>query len=123
MLVGNLISYLKGLNLTILCAAYPNYSRCPPEGRHEPDVRVQNQSNDLISIGEAKTCDDLSSDHTKEQLSDYSQRVMTAGRSKGASVPFYLIVPKSCVSEAWKTLRELGLDKRANVNVLTVGQQ
>jgi len=117
-LVGNLISYLKKQNLVILCAAYPGYNQCPPSDRHEPDVRAQDQTTDLVSFGEAKTCDDLSSEHTKEQLTDYSQRVMTAGRSKGAVVPFYLIVPESCVSEAWKTLRALGLDQKPNVKVL-----
>lgn len=118
-LVGNLITYLKERNLTILCAAYPNYSKCPPEDRHEPDVRARDESNDLVSIGEAKMCDDLSSERTKEQLLDYSQRVMSAGRSKGVAVPFYLIVPKSCVGEAWKALRELSLDTRPNVRVLS----
>ena len=39
---------------------------------------------DGISIGEAKTCDDLDSDHAKEQLVDYSQRVMTSGTAKDA---------------------------------------
>ena len=121
MLVKSLIDYFKGKGYNILCAAYPNYTPCAAEDRHEPDVRAQDPSDDLVCIGEAKTCDDLASEHTKEQITDYSERHMTGGRSKGVSVPFYLIVPKSCIGDAWKALRELGLDAKPNVKVLSVG--
>lgn len=117
-MVFNLIQYFQTNGLRITCAAHAGYESCEKEGRHEPDLKAIS-TNELISIGEAKTCQDLSSTVTKEQLRDYATRVMKGGKSDGQPVQFYLLVSKDCVGDAWKVLRELGLDARQNVHVLS----
>jgi hypothetical protein len=116
-MVGSLIDYLKSHGLPILCAAHPGYSQCSKVGRHEPDVEGQD-ADELINIGEVETCESLNTTLAREQLQDFATREMTGGKSKGKAVPFFLLVPESCVQEAWKTLRELGLADRPNVTVL-----
>lgn len=117
-MVGSLISYFQSIGLNIICAAYEGYNQCSPEGRHQPDVKAKDSASGLISIGEVKTADDLNSDHTKEQLVDFSSRVMTSGQSAGKVVPFYLLVPEAAVGDAWRAIRELGLSEKSNIKVL-----
>lgn len=117
-LVAGLVQHFKNQGLAILCAAIPGYVACAAEGRHEPDVKAWNPSTGLVYIGEAKTHEDLSSTLSQEQILDFSRRVMASGKSEGQTVPFYLIVPADSVGDAYKVLRELGLEGRPNIFVM-----
>lgn len=52
-----------------------------------------------VTIGEAKTCEDLDNANTKEQFTVFSNRKMTSGKSKDKIVPFYILVTRGCESK------------------------
>ena len=113
-LVGSLITYMKNKGFGTTCAAYTGFSQCDETNGHIPDVRGTNDE-ELNGIGEAKTCDDLDNDRTKEQFKAFSSRVMTGGKSKGKAVPFYIGITEGCEEELEETLRRLNLDKKPNI--------
>ena len=77
----------------------------------------------LLSIAEAKTCDDLANDRdrTNDQFKTFSNRVMSSGNLKGKEVPFYICVPKECNEQLNQILRELGLSGKSNITTLQYG--
>ena len=84
----------------------------PAHGRHEPDA--VGTMNGVVWIGEAKTGNgDLGTQHTYEQLHDFSRMQMTGG---GAPCPFILCVPKAAAPTAHAALQTAG----ANVGNTTV---
>jgi len=119
-LVKALIDKFVEKGLTIRQAAYPGYDEPGKAGRHEPDIRARDDDEELNIIGEAKTCDDLTSDISKEQFQDFSSREMTKGKSKGKNVPFHVIVPKACEQDLAVVLQELGVSGKANVFTWTL---
>lgn len=102
-LVKGLIDALEGHGMTILEAAYPGYDEPSKRGRHEPDIFAKDTSA-LLHIGEAKTPDDLASDHSKEQYEDFSDRVM---KSDGRVVPFHIHVPANARGDLIVVLEEV----------------
>ena len=121
-LVKALIKALKGEGFTITHAANmsPQYPEPPKVGRHEPDIRAINDQ-ELVAYGEAKRCEDLGNERTKEQFEDFSNRVMTSGKSKGKNVPFHIIVPKQCEDDLWTVLKDLGLSTKSNIKRWSYG--
>lgn len=86
----------------------------PAHGRHEPDA--VGTKNGIIWIGEAKTGNgDLNTQHTHQQLFDFSRREMKGG---GSQCPFILCVPKGAAGEAHAALRAAGA-KLANTTVIS----
>ena len=116
-LVRKLMEYFESMGLIVTCAC-SGYVNCEKIKSFEPDVLALDNNIGLHYIGEAKTCDNLKSDHTKNQFLEFSNRVMTRGKSAGKDVPFYIIVPDDCKSELNPILKELELDKRENVYVV-----
>ena len=114
-LVKALIDQFTKDGFRILEAAYEEYDEPKKTGRHEPDIRAYNDSEELVIIGEAKTCDDLSSETTKEQFIDFSNRSMSKGKSESRAVPFHIITPKSCSDALLSKLKELGLEGKPNI--------
>jgi ribosomal protein L15 len=114
-LVKALIDYLNSLGFATICAAYAGFDQCTEIEKHIPDVEGKN-TDELIAIGEAKTCDDLDNDRTKEQFKVFSHRVMAGGKSKGKVVPFSIAVTKGCEKKLEETLNNLGLSTRKNIN-------
>lgn len=114
--VAALITWFTGNGHTIVAADYPNYQRPDAMGRHIPDVIAQKGG--IYSIGEAKSgLNDISTEHSKEQYSDFSGRVM---KDTGITCPFYLLVPKESHAEAQEVLWQLGLDTKSNVKLLII---
>jgi hypothetical protein len=113
-LVVSLIAHIKKEGFAITCAANPMYNQCDETEGRIPDVRGKN-TDELNAIGEAKTCDDLNNERTKEQFKVFSNREMSDGRSKGKTVPFYIAIPKECENELKTTLHDLGLDAKENI--------
>lgn len=121
-LVKALIKALKGERFTITHAAdmSPQYPEPSKVGRHEPDIRAINDQG-LVAYGEAKTCEDLGNERTKEQFEDFSNRVMTSGKSKGKDVPLHIIIPKQCEDELWTLLKDLGLSSKPDIKRWSYG--
>lgn len=113
-LVKSLIEYMKKKGFGITCASYTGFSQCDETKGHIPDVRGTNDE-EINAIGEAKTCDDLDNDRTKEQFKVFSNRVTTGGKSKGKDVLFYIAITKGCEKELEETLKSLSLDKKPNI--------
>jgi hypothetical protein len=116
-LVRKLMDYFESMGLIVTCAC-SGYVNCEQIKSFEPDVRAFDNNTGLNYVGEAKTCDNLKSDHTKKQFLAFSNRLMTGGKSAGKDVPFYIIVPDDCKSELNQVLKELELDKRGNVHIV-----
>ena len=117
-LVKGLMDYMSNEGYKILCAAYEGYNECNERKGRIPDV-VGKNSQELNAIGEAKTCDDLDNERTNEQFKIFSNRIMTSGKSKDVTVPFYIGVPKTCLTELRKNLKKLGLDQKPNIVIIT----
>ncbi|MDH3564210.1 MAG: hypothetical protein OEM53_01270 [Nitrosopumilus sp.] len=104
-----------GLIVTCACSGYVN---CEKTKSFEPDIRAFDNNTGLHYIGEAKTCDNLDSQHTKDQFLEFSNRIMTGGKSHGVDVPFYIIVPEDCKSHLFKVLEEIDLSKNDNIHIV-----
>jgi len=113
-LVKSLMDYLRNEGFGITCASYTGFSQCDETKGHIPDVRGTNDEK-LNAIGEAKTCDDLNNERTKEQFKVFSNRMMKKGKSEGKSVPFYIAITEGCEEELEETLKNLNLDRKANI--------
>jgi len=107
--------------LEIVKAADEGYEEPYKMGRHKPDVIAKDSKKEILSIGEAKICADLTSDRTKEQFEDFSSGQMEEGKSKGATISFHVVVPKSCEDDVWLVLRKLGLSDKTHIKVWTQG--
>ena len=116
-LVKALIDKLAKEGFKILEASYEGYPEPRQRGRHEPDVYAYKYEIQLEAIGEAKLCEDLDTERTKEQFKDFSSRYMPEGKSRNMPVPFYIAVPQKCKQKAHEKLVELGLAGRANVSL------
>ena len=116
-LVRKLMAYFEDMGLIITCAC-SGYVNCEKIKSFEPDVRAFDNNTCLHYIGEAKTCDNLKSQHTKNQFLEFSNRIMNRGKSQGKDVPFYIIVPETCKSHLRQVLAELGLLDRTNIHII-----
>ncbi|KER06509.1 hypothetical protein AAA799E16_00747 [Marine Group I thaumarchaeote SCGC AAA799-E16] len=116
-LVMKLMDHFESMELIVTCAC-SGYVDCEKIRGFEPDVRAFDNNTGLNYVGEAKTCDNLKSEHTRKQFLAFSNRIMTKGKSAGKDVPFYIIVPDECKSELDQILKELELDKRGNIYVV-----
>ena len=114
-LVKTLIEKFLKDGFKIRKASYPGFDEPEKAGRHEPDIRAYDDKEGINIIGEAKTCDDLTSNKSKEQFEDFSSRQMTAGKSEGKVVPFHVIVPETCEQQLAAVLQELGVLNKPNV--------
>ena len=117
-LVKALIDQFEKDGLKVENAAYEGYPEPYKIGKHEPDI-IARSPQDIVSIGEAKTCDDLTSDRSKEQFVDFSKQSMNGGKSNGATVPFHIITSKTCNADLHAVLKNLRLEGKANINIWT----
>jgi hypothetical protein len=115
--VKGLIDYLDRKGFKPFCAAYDGFDQCKPNNERIADVKGQN-AQELVAIGEAKTCDDLDNERTNAQFQTFSDLTMNNGNSKGQTCPFYIGIPKSCIKELEQNLQKLGLDKKPNIQIV-----
>lgn len=115
-LVNALISAFQGRGYTILKAVGGSFADPYKIGRHEPDI-IAKDNNGLLIIGEAKIGDDLFSETTKEQLLDFSSRIMAEGLLRGAKIPLHVIVPQADASNLRRVLANLGLKNKVGERV------
>ena len=118
-LVKGLIDHFESKGLKIISAAYEGYEKCETIGSHEPDVIAQKPNEERYYIGEAKTCDNLTTERTIEQLQDFANTVVLKPGSERTFLPFCIAVPKRCLDDLKKYIEDFGL--LMNENVETIG--
>lgn len=93
----------------------------PPKiKRHRPDILGYNFSNNNVCIGESKTCLDLMSKRTKEQLLDFSSIIKEINDYK---VELIIGVPKSCFRNLSKLLCELNMKNQSDIITLFLPEE
>lgn len=93
----------------------------PPRiNRHRPDVIGINIETKVLCIGEAKTASDLSSERTREQLSDYANIIGFTSRQK-----FELIIgiPKNAENVLMRLMSSLALKGLPNVSYIVLPEE
>ena len=116
-LVRALIEYFNRNSFSVTNADCDGYVQCEEMNGRIPDVMGKNTQG-LIAIGEAKTCDDLDNDRTNEQFKIFSRRMVFQGNSKGQTCPFYIGIHESCINELKQNLKKLGLDQKTNIKII-----
>lgn len=73
-------------------------------GRHRPDALTRDERSGVLVIGEAKQGDDLFTEHSQEQLHDFSNHTEASGQH----ALLVLAVPTGWESEAERAVKEAG---------------
>ena len=115
---NGLMNYLKKEGFEIFkCANRTGYPECDNLNGRVPDMMGRN-SQGLIAIGEAKTCDDLDNERTNDQFTIFSGCTVASGTSQGQTCPFYIGIPHSCTKELQQNLVKLGLGSKTNIRII-----
>jgi len=116
-LVGALAKALREQRgLQLRGVAHDDYEDKPYEiGGFVPDVIAYDEAKELLVIGEAETCDHIDTEHTRDQIKAWTNRVMSEGKSKGVSVPVHVIVPSNCKNDLETFLVNLSVRDRVTV--------
>ena len=114
-LVKGLIDHFEAKGLKIISAAYDGFEKCEIIGNHEPDVIAQKSNDDNYYIGEAKTCENLFNDRTREQFEDFGNTVMLIEGATRTYLPFCIAVPEKCIEDLKSYLTEIGLGMNENI--------
>lgn len=109
-LVGRLISWIQTDGFEIVCGAYGSLVQCEEVGGYIPDAKGRKLG--LNAYGEAKTKDDIDTDHTRDQFRVFSRRVMRDTKTK---CPFYIAIPKASERTLLQVLDVLGLRNSPHV--------
>ncbi len=117
-LVKGIIDHFQAKGLKILSASYEGYSKCEIIGNHEPDVIAQKENEDDYYIGEAKICENLTTDRTREQFEDFGNTVILKEGATRTYLPFCIAVPKKCHEDLKSILKEIGLGMNENIETL-----
>jgi hypothetical protein len=117
-LVKGLIDYFDSRGFKIISADYENFEKCQLIGSHEPDVIAYHMDDDVYNIGEAKTCDDLDSEKTREQFEDFGNTVLNKIGLERKFLPFCIAVPKECMKKLEMKIEECGLSQNGNIQPL-----
>lgn len=116
-LIKAAIDTFMAQGFTILVASYGDFTDPGKHGRHEPDIEIRD-SKGILHLVEAKLGSDLQSPTTKEQLKDFSRRIMLPSSSHpGEVVPFHIIVYREDVPDLLKLLESLNLDQLLNKRI------
>ena len=117
-LVKGLMEHFESRGLKIVAASYDGYEKCDLIGSHEPDVIAQDPKNEIYYIGEAKTCDVLDTDKTREQFEDFGNAVeLTEGETR-KYLPFCIAVPNQCLEDLKKYIFDYGLSMNENIEMI-----
>ena len=119
-LVKGIIEHFESMGLKIISASYDGYDKCEIIGNHEPDVIAQKPDEDYYYIGEAKTCNNLSSERTREQFEDFGNTVILKEGATRTYLPFCIAVPKECIDELKECILDFGLSMNENIETLAL---
>jgi len=117
-LIKNLIEHFSSLGLEIQYANYQGYQKPFVINRHAPDIIAFDRAKQLGYIGEAKVCTELVEQRTREQVEDFSKKLMRSGNSERAKLPLFIAVPYECNSKMIQVLKEMHLDGKDNIHVM-----
>lgn len=116
-LVKAAIDYFISEGFSILSADYEGFSEPNKHGRHAPDI-VMKDKEGILHILEAKIEGDLSSETTKQQFQDFSNRIMKASSDHPKQpVSFHIIIYRRNASQLVKVLNSLNLDQLINKRI------
>jgi hypothetical protein len=94
-LVQCLVGYMEHEGYTdIRASGLEGYDPPEPIDGYIPDAT--GVKNGVLGIGEAERCEEVDSDHTRQQIVAFSGRHMTATKQL---VPLFLAVPERCCEE------------------------
>jgi len=114
-LVAKLIEWMNSDGFEVYCASSDGYKECNSIDGYVPDCMGRKQ--ELIALGEAKTADDIDSEHTKEQFRIGANGVINMGGWKDELIPFYIAIPSGSDAALQKVLKELGCLNKPNIKV------
>lgn len=117
-LVKKLIDHFISEGLEIQYANFEKYEKPFVIKRHPPDVIAVDKNNRLAYLGEAKMCNELTDEITKQQFEDFSRTMMRSGKSEGVRLPFFIAVPNECSTKITQTFKNFEIPMRDNVHVL-----
>jgi hypothetical protein len=117
--VKNLIDHFTSSGLEIQYANYEGYEKPFVITRHAPDVIAFDRTKQLGYIGEAEMCNEITEELAKEKFVDFSKKLMSRGKSERTRLPFFIAVPHECNSRIPQALRDLGIEDRDNIHVLS----
>lgn len=103
-----------------ISASYNGFEKCEVIGNHEPDVIAQKSNEDDYYIGEAKICENLTTERTREQFEDFGNTVILKEGATRIYLPFCIAVPKKCIDELKSYLTEIGLGMNENIETLAL---
>lgn len=118
-LVKGLIDYFQRKEFEISFANYPGYKKPFTINRHSPDVIAYDRKSNLIHIGEAKVCNELTDSLTREEFEDFPKSVMTNGKLSGTNMPFVICVPDECKSKIKETYRRFEIPWQDHIQILS----
>lgn len=120
-LVKELIDNFTAKGLEIQYANYGGYPKPKLMKNHRPDIVGWDNEKQLCHIGITKTnLDKIKDATTSEQLYEFSNFIMSIGKSEGKSCPFCIAVPKKHLTTLEQRLVDLGIYKRKNIQILEV---
>lgn len=115
-LVQSLVDSFIENGLVIKYAKCQNYEKPIVIKRHTPDIIAKNKDGTLTVIGEAKMCNELRDQITKEQFEDFSSVMMDRGSEK-VKVPFFVGVPEQCEFKVQESFRQFSIAWPDNIQV------
>jgi len=115
-IVKNLVECFIDNGFEISYAKYTGYEKPIVIKRHNPDVIARNHDKTLTVIGEAKMCNELTDQITKEQFEDFSSAYIERGSEK-IKVQFYIGVPEQCEFKVKESFRLFSLPWKDNIQV------
>jgi hypothetical protein len=93
----------------------------PPRiGRHRPDVIGIKPSTKRLCLGEAKTLDDLRTQRTREQFTDYSRVI---GQTSGEIAELIIGTTSEAVDSLHQILAGLGMCDNPNVTYVILPEE
>jgi hypothetical protein len=119
-LVKGIIDHFEAKGLKIISASHDGFEKCEIIGSHEPDVIAQKSNEDNYYIGEAKTCKNLTNDHTREQFEDFGNSVILKEGATRTYLPFCIAVPEKCINDLKSFLTEIGIGMNENIEILAL---
>jgi hypothetical protein len=115
---NGLMNYLRKEGFEIFSASdREGYPQCNEINGCVPDMMGKNTQG-LVAIGEAKTCDDLDNEKTNSQFTTFSSCLVNVGNAQGKLCPFYIGIPKSGISTLRQNLAKIGLDNKTNIQII-----
>ena len=85
---------------------------------YKPDVKAFHGVFGVTGYGEVETCKTVSSEHTRNQLDEFSRRHM---KSNKKPVKVFIIVPSECYDKLEELVQQPALGNRGNITLLKYG--